>query len=233
VRHALALTIDREGINKSILEGRGKVCHLNQISISQKEWKDRWAISYDPARAKQLLKEAGYEKGFEIPLWVGPSGVVPEIGDAIAGLWQADLNVTAQLDRSVYTSKHRPGLVQRNTSVPWITTGDEGRSNFPVHWPKGFQGSSLTTGGWGPGFENVFYTQNHLKMTKELDIAKRLQLAEEWYDYQYNWMLSPCIVEEPYHPMFNTSKVKEWDLLPSANGNMSGVNNLESVVLAP
>ena len=231
VRWALAMTIDREGINQSILEGQGSPSYLNQISVNQAEWQDKWQVPFDPEQARQMLKEAGYENGFEMTLWVGPSGIVPELGDAIAGLWQSELNVTVNLERSVYTT-FRPGLVQRSTSTPWITTGDEGRSGFPVHWPKGLQGSALTTGGWGLGFQDAKYTEFFLKMANEPDVEKRLTIADEYFDYVHNQMLQPGIVEEPYHPMYNPNEVQEWVLNPNMNSNLSGINNLESVVLA-
>ena len=232
VRWALSLTIDREGLNKSLLEGRGKPCYVNQASISQPGWQDKWKIPYDPAKARQLLKEAGYEKGFDMPLYVANLWNGPELGDALAGIWQSELNIRVQIDRQVYT-KFRPGLVQRTTPVPWLTTGDEGKNGFPIHWPKGFQGSALTTGGWGPGFEDPKYTETFLKMTYETDLQKRGKMAEEYLDYAYFQMLQPCMVEEPFHPMYNPQKVLQWELLPSMNNNLSGVNNLESALLAP
>jgi len=232
VRWALAMTIDREGINKSVVEGLGKPSYLNQVSIAQDGWKDKWKIPYDPEKARQLLKEAGYPNGFEMTVWVGPGGIQPEVGDALVGPWQSELKVTTSLERVVY-SKYRPGLVQRQTDVPWLTPGDEGKPGFPVHWPKGFQGSALTTGGWGPGFESPFYTEMFFRMNKELDVAKRLAMGEEYFDYVYNEMLQPGIVEAPFIPMYNPKKVLQWTPHPSQNSNLSGINALETVVLAP
>jgi ABC-type transport system substrate-binding protein len=232
VRWALAMAIDREGINKSLLEGLGNPCYLNQVSINQKGWNDKWKIPYDPAKARQLLKEAGYEKGFEMPLWVDPNDLRTQLGDAIAGLWAADLNVTVALDRVAFL-KFRPGLVQRTTSTPHMTWGDEGRAGFPVHWPKGFQGSAWTRGGWGPGFEDPKYAEIFRTMTYELDVDKRQKMGEEWAQYQYDQMLSPCIVEEPKHPLYNAQKVK-WEILPNQNSsNLVDTSNLATLVLTP
>jgi ABC-type transport system substrate-binding protein len=231
VRWALALAIDREGINKGLLAGLGNNCYLNQVSIKPKGWNDKWKIPYDPARARQLLKEAGYEKGFEAEMWVDPQDLRSELGDAIAGLWAADLNVKIALDRVVFL-KFRPTLVQRTTTVLNISWGDEGRAGFPVHWPKGFQGSAWTRGGWGPGFEDPVYAQTFQKMTYELDVDKRQKMGEEWLQYQYDQMLSPCIVEQPIYPLYNAQKVK-WDVLPNQNGNLSNTSNLETAVLTP
>jgi ABC-type transport system substrate-binding protein len=231
VRWALALTIDREAINQNLLEGLGQPVYLNQISIDQEGWKDKWEVPFDPERARQLLAEAGYEGGgFEVDMWVGPSGIQPEVGDAIAGLWLKELNVKTNLDRVTYT-KYRPGLVQRTTSTLFLSGGDEGKTGFPVHWPKGFQGSAWSDGGWGPGFEDPFYAEFFKKMNAEPDQAKRLAMTEEYFDHVYHWMLQPGIVEVPWVPMYNPEMIAEWSPHPSQNGNMSGVNSIETIVL--
>jgi ABC-type transport system substrate-binding protein len=231
VRHALAMTIDREAINEQILEGLGETCYYNQISINQDGWKEKWAIKYDPEAARTLLKEAGYEGGgFDIDMWIGPGGIRVELGEAIAGNWLKELGVNTNLDRITYT-KYRPGLVQRTTSTYFMSAGDEGKTGFPVHWPKGMQGSAITDGGWGPGFEDPFYSKHFFKMNKEPDAAKRMAMTEEYFDHVSDVMLQPCIVEAPYHPMYNPKLIAEWNMHPSMNGNLSGANSFETVVL--
>ena len=231
VRHALSMTIDREAINEQILEGLGETCYFNQISINQDGWKEKWATPYDPEAARALLKKAGYEGGgFDIDMWIGPGGIRVELGEAIAGNWLKELGVNTNLDRITYT-KYRPGLVQRTTSTYFMSAGDEGKTGFPVHWPKGMQGSAITDGGWGPGFEDPFYSQHFFKMNKEPDADKRMAMTEEYFDHVADVMLQPCIVEAPYHPMYNPKLIAEWNMHPSMNGNLSGANSFETVVL--
>ena len=110
VRWAMSRAIDREGLNDSLVEGLGEVCYLNQISINQPGWQDKWEIPYDPEGAKQMLADAGYPDGFEAQLWVGPGGFTAELGDAVAGLWLKNLNIETTVDRITYT-KFRPTLV--------------------------------------------------------------------------------------------------------------------------
>ena len=231
VRHALAMSIDREGINESIMEGLGDTCYLNQISVNQEGWKEKWAIPFDPEGARQLLKEAGYEGGgFNVDMWIGPGGLRVELGEAIAGVWLQELGVTTNLDRITYT-KYRPGLVQRTTDTFFFSAGDEGKTGFPVHWPKGMQGSAITDGGWGPGFEDPFYSQHFFKMNKEPDAVKRMAMTEEYFDHVWDMMLQPCVIENPYHPMYDPKLISEWNMHPSMNGNLSGANSFETVVL--
>ena len=77
----------------------------------------------------------------------------------------------------------------RTTSTFFMSGGDEGKSGFPVHWPKGMQGSAITDGGWGPGFEDPFYSQHFFKMNKEPDADKRMAMTEEYFDHVFEQSL--------------------------------------------
>ena len=67
VRQALSAAVDREAALKASLFGRGAVLTGGPL------WKSSWAYSpdvkqiytYDPARAKRLLAEAGFPNGFK------------------------------------------------------------------------------------------------------------------------------------------------------------------------
>ncbi|HZZ94407.1 MAG TPA: ABC transporter substrate-binding protein [Usitatibacter sp.] len=69
VRRALNHAIDREAIVKNIVKGDARVidsaCHPAQFGCAQ----DVMKYPYDPARARALLKEAGYPDGFSFDLW--------------------------------------------------------------------------------------------------------------------------------------------------------------------
>lgn len=65
VRLALNYSIDRETIAKSILEGRGGNGFAGVFMPGELGWTpDMKPYPYDPAKAKQLLKEAGIPDGF-------------------------------------------------------------------------------------------------------------------------------------------------------------------------
>ena len=230
VRIAMSMALDRQGIKESLTEGLGEDCYLIQISTQQAEWKDKWEMPYDPEGAKKLLAEAGYPDGFEASLWVGPGGFTAELGDAIAGLWLKNLNVKTVVDRITYT-KFRPTLVQRTNTQIYSSAGDEGKTGFPVHWPKGFQGSALTDGGWGPGFEDPFYTDMLFKMNAINEPNDRLPLAEEYFDHVFETGMQPCVIQIPFHPIYDPNQIAEWKPFPNMNGNVSGAAAFETIVL--
>jgi peptide/nickel transport system substrate-binding protein len=70
VRRAIAHAIDRDAMAKFMVGEASRVlhteCHPNQFGCSD-EGAPRY--SYDPAKARQLLAEAGYPAGFDIDIW--------------------------------------------------------------------------------------------------------------------------------------------------------------------
>lgn len=72
VRQALNYAIDKETIVKKILFGYGKV---SEAALAEAVWgySSAGAYPYDPAKAKQLLAEAGVKPGTKIMLWT-PEG---------------------------------------------------------------------------------------------------------------------------------------------------------------
>lgn len=69
VRKAICYSVDREAIAKNLVGGQSRVvhaaCYPSQFGCIDTLTK----YDYDPARAKQLLAEAGYANGFEIDFY--------------------------------------------------------------------------------------------------------------------------------------------------------------------
>ena len=72
VRQALTWAVNKEAIIKAVYQGAGQTAK-NLIPPTMWSYNDDVKdYSYDPEKAKQLLKEAGMEKGFTIDLWAMP-----------------------------------------------------------------------------------------------------------------------------------------------------------------
>ncbi|HET7036445.1 MAG TPA: ABC transporter substrate-binding protein [Thermomicrobiaceae bacterium] len=75
VRQAMNYAVDKQAIIDSVLAGNA----INSASIVTKEcfgYKDVPLYEYDPDKAKQLLKEAGYENGFSVKFYYSPGHYV-------------------------------------------------------------------------------------------------------------------------------------------------------------
>src|ERR671930_770086 len=114
VRLALNLAVDKQAIIRQVLGGLGTPGGTLNFYPG-----DAWATEallqpypYDPARARALLAEAGYPKGFEVTMnltaWPG-RGFLPDVGEAVATYWEkVGLKVKRRpMDRAVFQADFR------------------------------------------------------------------------------------------------------------------------------
>jgi peptide/nickel transport system substrate-binding protein len=101
VRQALNYAIDKEAIVKDVMLGFGKPLPAQLVGPDGVGFNSQiQAYPYDPARAKQMLADAGYPNGFAITLYTSQGRYVKqkEASEAIAGqLRQVGLDVTMNL----------------------------------------------------------------------------------------------------------------------------------------
>lgn len=72
VRQALTYAVNKEAIIKAVYQGAG-VAAKNLIPPTMWGYNDDVKdYTYDPEKAKALLKEAGQDKGFTVELWAMP-----------------------------------------------------------------------------------------------------------------------------------------------------------------
>jgi peptide/nickel transport system substrate-binding protein len=98
VREALSLAIDRQQLIDHVMAKEARwpmpfAMFRYSIDVDVPRW-EAWAKSayrYDPARAKQLLAEAGHPNGFRMTFWNTALPGTPfmvQIGEAVAGFWE-------------------------------------------------------------------------------------------------------------------------------------------------
>lgn len=71
MRNAVSYAIDNEAVLEGAYEGRGAVSHAfagEKSADYQEEWKSEEYYEYNPEKAKELIKEAGYDKGLKVRL---------------------------------------------------------------------------------------------------------------------------------------------------------------------
>ncbi|HDR1026417.1 ABC transporter substrate-binding protein [Pasteurella multocida] len=72
VRQALNYAVNKDAIIESVYQGAGQIAK-NPIPPTMWSYNDEVKdYAYDPEKAKALLKEAGFENGFETDLWAMP-----------------------------------------------------------------------------------------------------------------------------------------------------------------
>jgi ABC-type transport system substrate-binding protein len=248
VRQALAYAIDREGLVASIMNGLGGPNYFAYMPPTNhpvfKKGKyvydpatgkgsGGWEIPYDPKFAKELLTKAGFASGFTMPsMWIDvPGTVANELGQAMASGWAQDLNVKVTTLNSNIYSTYRPGLVQRTTSEPFIGCGDDSNLGVPFDWARGLVMSSWSDGGYGVGMEIPFAAENYAKVALETDKAKRVALQVDFVQKGIDSGLCIGMVMEPVFQLYDPKVIASWEQLPTIEGGMGFMNNIESIVL--
>jgi oligopeptide transport system substrate-binding protein len=100
VRLALNLAVDREAIVKNILRADQKPA-TGYTPPGMGEYQPLNKITYDPARARQLLAEAGYPNGKGFPKFAIHFNTLEAhraIAEAIQQMWKEELNIDVTLE---------------------------------------------------------------------------------------------------------------------------------------
>jgi len=125
VREAANLAVNKDAIVKNVLGNRGIVLAGPLTAAWLGHDPAVKPFPYDPARARQLLAEAGYPQGFEAT-WSISSGVFlkdAEIAEAVAGqLRQVGIRLKlSPTERAKIQKDAQEGTFQGMTSVAWGT----------------------------------------------------------------------------------------------------------------
>jgi peptide/nickel transport system substrate-binding protein len=114
VRLALNMAVNKQAILQSVLGGLGTVLG-SWLTYPTDAWATEELLKpypYDPVRAKALLAEAGYPKGFEVTMnltaWPG-RGFLPDVGEAVATYWEkVGIKVKRRpVDRAIFAADFR------------------------------------------------------------------------------------------------------------------------------
>jgi ABC-type transport system substrate-binding protein len=225
VRLALNLAIDKAAIIDRVLGGVGTaVGTVNYYPT------DPWIspallkpIPYDPARAKALLKEAGYPNGFELTMnltaWPG-RGFLPDVGEAVATYWERiGLKIKRRpVDRAVFAADFRA------RAYAGVALAYAGPIIAPEPWEL-FQRIAHTKAAVHLLTEHPKLDGFIERLASEPSLAERTRIMrEEMGPWLYDYM--PGIAIGSTHSIAAVGpKVGEWPLIP---GHM-GLHNWEYV----
>ncbi|MSQ07683.1 MAG: ABC transporter substrate-binding protein [Dehalococcoidia bacterium] len=228
VRKAMALVIDRETINKTILKGLAKPNYIHGLSVDNPVHKKEWVIPYDTAQAKALFAETG-TKPFKIQIWTS-TGDLAEIAAAIAAAWKENLGIDVEISTIEYAA-HRPSLVAREWNNVELRGCADGFTQYTADHPKGLETTSLSAGGTICGVTDPVRAQLTLQAFKENDIGKRTEIASKFWQRQYETWQFPSVVETLDWVWYNPKKIASWDRPLEIGVGGAEIIALETIVL--
>jgi len=188
VRQALNMAVDRKELRETIFRGKGSPMYVSGFTASLEGWNPAWAGRFDalygfnPVRAKELLKEAGYPPGtIQVKLlsYTSPGEAEhPQVAEALAVYFDAvGIKSTIEsLDEgkvaSMLRNKESVGAIWSNIiglrpTEEWIRTS---------YWSKGTVVHH---------FEDPFIDERYVQLTKTVDPNERQRLTREVGDHLF------------------------------------------------
>ncbi len=171
VRKAIGLAIDRQKIIDLLLNGEGEQVPMYGWTPVAAPDHPEWTWEYDIERSKQLLKEAGYEDGFEFELVPAIRNAPAEVEacEAVADML-ADVGITARLQKIPFGV-----LFERVSALTF--SGIVCHAVYPLPEPVYFMNFDLTSGG-------KFHSVDHPWL------AEHVKAANETFDAEERWRLT-------------------------------------------
>ncbi|WP_197029341.1 ABC transporter substrate-binding protein [Alicyclobacillus macrosporangiidus] len=186
VRQALLYAIDRDAIIKGVLKGYGKIATGPIAPIQQHYYNGNVEqYTYNPDKAKELLKEAGYTPGpdgilqkdgkpFVITMPTGQYGVLTPASELVQQYWK-NIGIQVQLDVMDWNSWIQKVVVHRDyqaTLAWWSTPTDPDQYSYfaSVNAGKGYN---------IPGYKNPELDDLLLKGRTALSDADRVKAYQD------------------------------------------------------
>ncbi len=169
VRQAIAHAIDRKAIIKGLLHGV-PVSYPRLLPGETGYAPNLKDYEYDPAKARQLMKEAGYPNGFDMPFYV-QTGIffgMEETAEAVTLYLKQNLNITT----------HAQGLGLAELIGKIFASGRDPSAKFVA--VGGYPIASLPTPLWGIGL--AFYGKNPAALYSDPEIDRLFDQAEGTFD---------------------------------------------------
>ncbi len=222
VRQALCYAIDRNSINNFLFSGKSKIIGTHMIPNMGKYFEEQAesVYSYDPAKAKELLAEAGYPDGFDLqinvssahPLHVNTCQIIVE------QLKQVGINATInQVEWSTWLQEtYREGKFQA-TVVGF--DGTLAPSDFLMKYRTDDVKNFMN-------YSNVEYDKAFTEAYETIDDAKKVEF------YKQAQMIlaedaAAVFIEDPANLVAVSKKFAGYEFYPTAAEDMSILYQVE------
>jgi peptide/nickel transport system substrate-binding protein len=227
VREALSLAVDRKLIIDQVMDGKasnpypfaafGYTEYFN--AGKWKTWADK-AYRYDPARAKQMLAEAGYPNGFDLNFAntaLPGTQFMVDIGTAVADMWtKIGIKVNIKnYEWGSFAPLERGDQAQLAGSASMYRT--VGRPDMPWRYDGGFSptGQQHLLGDkdhCDPACQG--FADTYQALLAERDPEKRTELTDRMVELVANTWIAVPIIEGMGYYAVNPRQVGQFAAIP-------------------
>lgn len=203
VRQALNYAVDKEAILKSILSGIGRVSDSPIATGQGKYHLKSEGYPFNLEKAKQLLREAGFENGFEADLWYSPGRYMADtqVVQAVqAYLNQIKVKVKlVPLEWAGYVADLKDTEKSKNIDMFLMSWGNPG---LDADLAPPFHSSNWPPGGNYTRYKNEQVDQWLEKGRAEMNEGRRIEL--------YHKIQKQIMAEAPWLFLVERSDVAGW-----------------------
>ena len=185
VRLAASLAVDRKTINEAEYLGHGKLA----FSMIPRDFEFHWAppaYPFDPAKAKQLLAEAGYPKGFDA-VEVATDAVYAPEAEAVINGFQA-IGIRARLQPMERAGFYKAD--QEKTFKHLVRVGSAAAGNAATRIEAFVIATGIRSYGGYPDIDSLFRDQ-----ASEMDKKRREAMLHKSQQLMYERSMFAPIVE--------------------------------------
>ncbi|HET6500567.1 MAG TPA: ABC transporter substrate-binding protein [Amycolatopsis sp.] len=176
VRQAFSLAIDRDAIIKSLLQGFGQLAtDVAPKTIAGGGNNNCDSCGYDPAKAKQLLAQAGGWQG-SLTLWTKQDPTTQVVLEAIANQLRTNLGISDISIQSQPTAQLYPNLTGHKTDGPFLLLMGASYPNIYSQVDQMFGKGSATN---VTGYDNPAVADLMAQAGNALSSDQGIQLAQQ------------------------------------------------------
>jgi peptide/nickel transport system substrate-binding protein len=212
VRQAMNMAVNRHELIDNLFKDKGQPMYVSGFAPYLEGWNPEWPkrfdslYGYNPAKAKALLKEAGYPpKTVQVKLlqYTEPGEAeLPQVAEAVA-LYFNEVGIQATLepiDQAKFASMNRakeigcciwPNIIGLRPTEEWIRTGHYSKSNGHI-------------------FEDEFLEKKYAELSKAVDPKDRERVAREIGDHLFEQSSSIPLLSIFNEVAINPKVVAEW-----------------------
>ncbi|KAF0144996.1 MAG: ABC-type dipeptide transport system periplasmic component [Nitrospirae bacterium] len=117
LRKAMNYAIDREKILRTLFEERGSLAS-GPVPNMLRKWKAPAPYEYNPSKAKELLKAAGYPDGLEVNFYITADNEVVDIAEVIQS-YLKDVGIKANI-KQLEWSAYKEAINKGETDMFWL-----------------------------------------------------------------------------------------------------------------
>jgi ABC-type transport system substrate-binding protein len=230
VRQALNMAVNRQEIIRTIFAGEGTLAYVSGWLPISEGWNPEWEkkfdqqYGYNPTRAKELLKEAGYPSGMKLKLlaFTNPGeSEGPQVADAL-GIYFKEVGIDVETEvidwarlRDMFRNKNAhcclwPNIISWRPAEDWIRTAYSRKSTGHI-------------------FEDEFLDKHYHALAQAVDPAERQRLARAIGDHLFDEFADMPLIWFHNEVVANPKVVADWQYPGLGGGRSTHFHLLKAV----